>query len=71
MSDAPKLDLILERIGPGRGVENFHIWACRGEGRGCKRNELRRKKAHCDDCVMTRNEETIAALMERMNRGDA
>lgn len=71
MSDEPKLNLILERIGPGRDAKNFQIWACRGEGRGCGRNEFRAKKKHCDDCVATHDEETIAELIARMNRGDA
>lgn len=67
----PKLDLILERVSPGHGVENFHFWACRGTGRGCKRNLAREKKKHCDDCVSTHVGETIGDLHDRMKRGDA
>jgi hypothetical protein len=66
-----KLQMILERVHPGSEPRCFRLWACRGEGHGCKRNEFRKSKVHCDDCVQTRDEETINALLARMSRGDA
>ena len=69
MPDAavPKLDMILHRKRDG----NFGLWACRGEGRGCKRNRYR-KSIPCDDCVGPLPEqETIEHLLDRLRRGDA
>lgn len=69
--DEPNLKMILERVAEGSTRSCFKLWACRGEGRGCARNKFRRRTTRCDDCVETHNEETIAALMARMERGDA
>jgi hypothetical protein len=65
MADIPHLTLIMEVID---GVP--HGWACRGEGRGCKRNITRRKAKHCEDCLETRNDETIGDVLDRLKRGD-
>ena len=67
------LMMIMERVRPGHGVDCFRLWACRGAGRGCKRNLFRRRKVHCEDCVETRDgrdSETLGQLLERMVRGD-
>jgi hypothetical protein len=64
----PKLSLILHR-----GVDGQHkLWACRGAGKGCTRNKYRAAKAPCVDCVPAHDErETVGALLERLQRGDA
>lgn len=48
------------------------LWACRGAGKGCKRNLTRVKTVHCEDCVAAHDpEETLEHLAARMKRGDA
>jgi len=74
MSDGEnnQLTFIMERTGPGRGEENFRLWACRGEGRGCQRNKHRANAKHCDDCLPADNpNETLAEFQARLQRGDA
>lgn len=66
------LQMILERIAPGGDPDCFQLWACRGEGRGCKRNGHREKKKHCEDCVLAGDpNETLEHLQARLDRGDA
>lgn len=65
------IKMILERIGPGADAENFRLWACRGAGRGCKRNLDRRDSKPCDDCVLPDENETLGDLKKRLDRGDA
>lgn len=65
------IDFIMERIGPGRGAENFKLWACRGEGKGCNRNRFRKQKRHCEDCVATEDDQTLGEIREKIARGDA
>lgn len=63
-----KLDMILHRDVDGK----LKLWACRGAGKGCKRNETRRNKAPCDDCLPAHDEnETLGDLVKRLERGDA
>jgi hypothetical protein len=62
----PKLNLILARDADGK----LKLWACRGEGKGCNRNRYRKSLKPCDDCMPTRDEETMADLVERLARGD-
>lgn len=70
--DGGELKLILERIAPGSEITCFKLWACRGEGKGCKRNEFRERKKHCENCVDTNNEENPRRIIqERLKRGDA
>lgn len=66
-----QLKMILERVHEGDEPSCFRMWACQGEGRGCRRNKFRSMKKHCDDCVLARNEETLGELMERIRRGNA
>jgi len=69
MSD---LKLIMERVGHhGRASNSFVMWACRGEGRGCKRNLHRSDAKHCEDCVRADENETVGDLHNRLKRGDA
>lgn len=69
---APKLQMILERVGPGNRPESFRMWACRGAGRGCPRNKFRKSAKHCEDCVPAHDEsETLGDLHARIERGDA
>lgn len=44
------------------------MYACRGAGKGCRRNAFRDPKSQkiCADCVPARDEETIGELMERL-----
>jgi hypothetical protein len=67
----PDLKMILERIAPGAGAHNFMLWACRGEGRGCKRNGYRARSVHCNDCIPCDNNETVGDVQKRLERGDA
>ena len=66
------LHFTLEKIGPGRGPENYMLFACRGEGRGCPRNKYRQRKKHCDDCLPAADEhETVGQFKARLERGNA
>lgn len=66
------LEFILEKVGPGNDESDFRLFACRGKGRGCRRNSHREKKTHCDDCVPADDpNETLEAFKTRMQRGDA
>lgn len=71
MAQAPKVEFIMERVGPGNTVHDFAMWACRGEGRGCKRNKHRTKAKHCEDCLPTNDNDTVGEIAERLKRGDA
>ena len=62
-----KLAMILYRDADGE----LKLWACRGVGRGCKRNRFR-KSIPCEDCVPAHDEnETLGELRDRVERGDA
>ena len=51
--------------------QQLRLWACRGNGRGCKRNRYR-KSVPCDDCFGPLPEHlTLAEVEERLQRGDA
>lgn len=67
----PDLEMILVKVGKGNSPEDFKLYACRGAGKGCKRNTYRARKKQCDDCVEARDEETMQQLMDRLARGDA
>lgn len=66
-----KMEFILERVAPGRLPSCFKMYACRGEGKGCKRNSFRDKKIHCDDCLETNDAQTLGEIQELIKRGDA
>ncbi len=68
-SRAPKLTMILEYVGPGRGPEAYQLWACRGAAKGCRKHEL--KKRHCKDCVLPDQNDTLGDVATRLERGDA
>lgn len=62
------LDLILHKETNGQ----FRMYACRGEGKGCKRNRYLNRKKPCGDCVGPLDEKlTIAEVQERLAKGDA
>lgn len=67
----PDIKMFLERIHHTDEPSSFQLWACRGEGRGCRRNSFRTHKKHCEDCVLARDDETIQQLMTRIQRADA
>lgn len=46
----------------GRGWE---MWACRGKGK-CLEPAPSKRKHHCKDCVLGKEEETLAQLQARM-----
>lgn len=70
MDKGSKLDLILERIGPGNGPEAFALWGCRGARKGCPKKKKKHK--HCPDCVPCHDmDESLEQVLERINRGDA
>lgn len=63
-----KLEMILHRDVDGK----LKLWACRGVGKGCARNQFRTKKKPCDDCVPAHDDnETLEQLQARISRGDA
>ena len=64
----PKLDLILADDQAGKK----RLWACRGEGKGCKRNKFRTSKAPCIDCMGPLDEKlTLEQVVEKLKQGDA
>jgi hypothetical protein len=66
--DAPKLDLILARD----RANKFALWACRGAGKGCKRNSHRARSVPCEDCFGPLPEQlTLAEVIQRIEKGDA
>lgn len=67
----PYLSFIMEKTGDGHTPNDFTLFACRGAGRGCKRNKFRQMKVHCPDCVEAMPTETLKQLKARLARGDA
>ena len=62
------LSLILDRDRAG----TLQLWACRGVGKGCRRNTFRTTKARCDDCYgPLPNEMTLEQVQAQLERGDA
>lgn len=65
------MDAMLHRERDG----TFALFFCRGPGKCTKtkpeRKKLSRKQRVCEDCVRGQEDETLAQLAERMNRGDA
>lgn len=63
-----KLELILTKDGRGQ----HRLYACRGTGKGCKRNGHREKKTPCADCWGPLDENmTLGEVQERLKKGDA
>lgn len=46
------------------------LWFCRGEGK-CLQTDARERTAHCADCALRREGESIDALARRLTSGDA
>lgn len=68
MAAEKKLELILHKNGRG----SLDLWACRGAGRGCKRNSTRERKKLCDDCFGPLDPKmTIGQVHDRLQKGDA
>lgn len=64
----PELHLILEKHLGGQ----VETWACRGEGKGCKRNRYRTSRVHCEDCLgPLAKKATLADVQRQLERGDA
>ena len=63
-----QLTMILEYVGPGKGPEAYQLWACRGERKGCRKKQL--KKRHCTDCILPELTETLEQVVKRLERGD-
>jgi hypothetical protein len=63
-----KLEMILHRNADGE----FEVHACRGTGKGCKRNGYREKKTPCEDCWGPLDESmTLGEVQDRLAKGDA
>ena len=70
MSEArPKLQMILERVGPGNSAAHFRLWACRGARKGCPKK--RKKHKHCPDCIETHDQQTLGEVYDKVMKGDA
>lgn len=70
-ADKPQLSLILARDQQSPR-HDLRLWACRGEGKGCKRNRYRTAKAPCDDCFGPLDPNmTVADVIKRLEQGDA
>lgn len=68
MTSKPSITFILDRNDAGQ----LMLFACRGAGKGCRRNLNRRKAKHCDDCLPANDpKETIEHFKARLERGDA
>lgn len=62
------LNLILDRRDDGE----LAMWACRGEGKGCKRNTFRARKKCCSDCLGPLPDDmTLEQVTQRLKQGDA
>lgn len=60
--------LILHR----NGRNNFEMYACRGDGKGCDRNKYRKTLAPCDDCIGPLDPKmTLGEIEEKLTKGDA
>jgi len=68
----PKLEIILETILAKDEFGKFRLLACRGEGKGCKRNKHREKAKPCEDCLGPLDEKlTLGEVVDQLKRGDA
>lgn len=69
MTDAaPKINMILARDNAGQ----LQLWACRGNGKGCRRNLYRSAAKPCDDCMgPLPGNMTLADVQKRITQGDA
>lgn len=62
-----ELKMILARDRAGE----FQMWACRDNGKGCKRNRYR-KGIPCDDCLGPLPETmTLGEVRDKVDRDDA
>ncbi len=71
MKTAKKPDLELIMVKNPAAKLGYDLLACRGEGKGCKRNKFREAKAGCEDCVLADPKETMGELQARLKKGDA
>lgn len=63
----PTLSLIIDRD----AKRELRMWACRGQGKGCKRNEHRTSRTHCDDCFgPLADDMTLEQVVQRLKDGD-
>ena len=68
MAGSPELNTILAKDAEGE----FRLWACRGAGKGCRRNKYRAQQKPCDDCFGPLDEQlTLGQVLDLMKRGDA
>lgn len=67
-----RLQLIMEHVRLPSGSTCLRVWGCRGEGKGCSRNQYRQRTAHCEDCVeATDDHETLGEFCHRLQHGDS
>lgn len=52
--------------------DSLQAWACRGNGKGCRRNRFRKQSKHCDDCFGPLSPDmTLEQVKARLGQGDA
>lgn len=69
------MEFILEWVGRSgtahdNNPENYQLWACRGEKKGCKKR-IHKTKRHCADCVLPDENSTLEQVQKMLERGDA
>lgn len=63
-----RLELILQRDNDGK----LKLWACRGGGKGCKRNKYRQSRTACPDCFGPLPDNmTLGEVQNKLAKGDA
>jgi hypothetical protein len=63
-----RLNLIMDRD----AANELRLWACRGDGKGCRRNSFRSIKRACENCLGPLPENmTLAEVQKQLERADA
>lgn len=63
-----KNDITIFMASDTEAPTGYRPQACDGKGEGCKRNTFRATKASCKNCVGAHDGETIAQLIQRVEK---